>query len=129
MSRLYFSKIIEGNQALSIQQYAERSDLTRQAVYYHIERYIRRSNEFISSIRNLEVYIEEKDETIYIHKLRKNKREGFFMTFKPISGTLKKEIKRNRGQRGPDKMSRKLNEISLLNLFPLKLKISKQISK
>ncbi|MBI2507657.1 hypothetical protein HYV89_01760 [Candidatus Woesearchaeota archaeon] len=127
MSKLYLPIEVEGNQTFSIKQYAEMKSLTRQAVYYHIERYLRRSSEPGSSIRNLEVYIEERDEVVYVHNLRENKREGFFMTFSPLSGELRKEIKKSRGQRGPDKMSRRLNQASLLNLLPLRLK-NKQVN-
>lgn len=117
MSKLYFPTEIEGSQAFSIKQYAEGRGLTRQAVYFHIERYMKRSSEPTDSVRNLEVYIEEKKEFIYVHNLRLNNREGWCITFNPISGDLRKEIKDEKwGKRGPDKVPRRVNRKCILNL-------------
>ena len=118
MSKLYLPQEIEGNQVFSVKQYAEGRDLTRQAIYFHIGRYLERSKEKDrNSIRNLEVYIEERNERVYVHNLHLNRREGWCITFNPISGDLRKEIKDEKwGKRGPDKVPRRFNRRCILNL-------------
>ena len=103
---------------LTIGEYSERKKITRQAVYSHIEDYLKTIPLKMRrmSIRNLELII--SGETVYASQ---GSYGLWYITEKPFPGEeITSFKKRTSGKRGPDKKPRMLNERSLLNLLPFK---------